>query len=225
MATSTMRTVGEILKRAREEKSISLDEVVAATKIKKAFLESLEADDFQKISSVVSVRGFIKNYAEFLGLSSRSVLAVFRRDFNFIQEKEAFPGGFFKRIGRPGLHWSPKTTLILVIFMAFFALSAYLGYQYFSLIRKPSLELLQPQAGQQMLTGEVGVVGKADPDSTVTVNGHLVSLTSIGEFHFTLTLLPGENKVVVEATNRLGKKSRTERIVFIPIQKDRESDN
>lgn len=215
-----MKTVGEILKKARERKDVSLEEVVAATKIKKEFLEAIEKSDFQKFSSEVVARGLVKNYAEFLDVPSRSALSIFKRDFKVRRSREVIPKEIVKTINRSKLNWSPKTTLISVVSAAFIALLSYLGYQYFSLVKNPSLELFQPQENQQILTKKVEVIGRADPDSTVTINGELVSLSPKGEFHFTLILLPGENKIVVEATNRLGKTRKEERTVFIVSSRD-----
>ena len=125
-----MKTVGEILKTEREVKNLSLDEVAAATKIKKEFLEAIENGVFRKITSEVTLRGFIKNYAEFLGLSSKAVLAVFKRDF--IQEKKATT-----IVSRPGFHWTPQLTLILAVAIFVLLLAAYLARQYLSLVNTP----------------------------------------------------------------------------------------
>lgn len=210
-----MKTVGEILKTARKKKKIKLDEVAKATKIKKEFLRAIEKNDWRKIPFEVTARGFIKNYAEFLGLSSKSVLAVFRRDFNFDPKKEIVPKEILKTLGDSRFSWSPKATLALIVFVTFLTLVFYLGYQYLSLVKNPRLELFQPQEDEQIPARKVEVVGRVDSDSTVTVNGSLVSSSPKGEFRFTLVLLPGENKIVVEAVNRLGRKSQVERTVLV----------
>ena len=62
-----MKTVGEILKETREKKSLNLCEVEKAIKIKERLLFALEKNDFAKIADATIVKGFIKNYAEFLG--------------------------------------------------------------------------------------------------------------------------------------------------------------
>lgn len=125
-----MKSVGEILKTAREKKSIGLDEVVAATKIKKEFLEAIEANDFQQISSEVAAKGFIKNYAEFLGLSSRPILAIFKRDFIGDKKETIYPY-------RSNFHWTPRLTLVVIIVIFALLLATYLGWQYFSLANTP----------------------------------------------------------------------------------------
>lgn len=125
-----MRSVGEILRTIREKRNISLDEVAGATKIKKEFLEAIEKNDFQKISSEVITKGFIKNYAEFLGLSPESVLSVFKRDF---VKNSNQPRVFLK----PDFVWTPKLTLVAIIVVFSFLIGAYLIRQYLSLANTP----------------------------------------------------------------------------------------
>ncbi len=62
-------TIGQQLKQARLAKNLSLAKVVQATRIQAHYLEALEADDFSSIPSAAQARGFLKLYAEFLGLS------------------------------------------------------------------------------------------------------------------------------------------------------------
>lgn len=125
-----MRTVGEILKNKRLKLNLTLEEIEAATKIKKIFLESLENNDFKKISSEVVCRGFIKNYAEFLDLPAEPILAIFKRDYIF--QKKAGP-----RFIEPSFQWTPKLTLIASIIIAGLLIAIYLGQQYLSLMNTP----------------------------------------------------------------------------------------
>lgn len=209
-----MKTVGEILKKAREEKGLGLDRVAAATRIKKRFLEAIEKNDFQNLPSKVAARGFVKNYADFLELSPKSVLAVFKRDFRIRRGKEVLPRGLDRVAERSKFNWTPKLTLLTTIVLVFFILAAYLSYQYLSLVKNPHLEVFQPQEDQNIFSGKVEVVGRTDPEVALTVNGNLVTLSMEGEFNSALILLPGENKIAIEATNKLGKKTTVERSVF-----------
>jgi transcriptional regulator with XRE-family HTH domain len=69
-----MQSVGEKLKRARLEKSLSLDEVYKQTKIHIRVLEALEEDRAHNFLNLIYLRGFLKNYAQFLGLDSEQLL-------------------------------------------------------------------------------------------------------------------------------------------------------
>lgn len=59
---------GAWLKQAREDKGISLAEAEQATRIKASYLAALETSDWAALPSEVQARGFLRNYATFLGL-------------------------------------------------------------------------------------------------------------------------------------------------------------
>jgi cytoskeletal protein RodZ len=61
-------TIGEILKQAREEKKLSLEEVSLATKIKEKYLAAIEANNWEALPSSVQIKGFTRAYASFLSL-------------------------------------------------------------------------------------------------------------------------------------------------------------
>lgn len=63
-----MESIGQILKAARERRQISVADVVAATKMTSAYVAAIEADDFKVFVAPIYARGFIKLYAECVGL-------------------------------------------------------------------------------------------------------------------------------------------------------------
>lgn len=75
-----MKSIGEVLRNKREGLGISLDTVVAETKISKRYIESMEADAFEKIQcSEANLLGFIKMYALFLGLDVAKSLSLYNK--------------------------------------------------------------------------------------------------------------------------------------------------
>lgn len=73
-----MQTLGTRLKAAREEKDLTLDKVFQATRIRVAYLQALEDDDLSVMPSPVQARGYLRNYAEFLGLDLNRLLEEVR---------------------------------------------------------------------------------------------------------------------------------------------------
>lgn len=63
-----MESIGQILRSARERKRISLATAAAKTRIKIQHLEKMERDDFSGMPAPMYARGFIRIYADFLGL-------------------------------------------------------------------------------------------------------------------------------------------------------------
>ncbi len=72
-----MANLGTYLKEAREAKDISLEQVEADTKIKARFIEAMEAENFEMFPSAPMVRGFLKNYGDYLKLDAQAVLSKF----------------------------------------------------------------------------------------------------------------------------------------------------
>lgn len=75
-----MSELGALLKKAREEKGFSLDEVQEQTKIRKRYLQALEEGDYEVLPGKFYIRAFIKNYAEFVGLDADEVLKHYQVD-------------------------------------------------------------------------------------------------------------------------------------------------
>jgi cytoskeletal protein RodZ len=73
-----MQTIGEQLRLARLARDASIAEAAKATAMRGRYLEALEADDFDALPSPVQTRGFLRNYAAYLGLDPADLLAQFR---------------------------------------------------------------------------------------------------------------------------------------------------
>lgn len=69
-----MDELGHILREARETKGLTLQEVQGQTRISTRYLEALENGDYDRLPTPVHVRGFLRNYARFLGLDPDPLL-------------------------------------------------------------------------------------------------------------------------------------------------------
>lgn len=67
--SSELASFGEELRREREIRGISLKEISDATKISKRFLEAIERNDHRTLPAPVFTRGFVREYARYLGLN------------------------------------------------------------------------------------------------------------------------------------------------------------
>lgn len=73
-----MQTIGQRLKQAREAKRLTLENAFEGTRIRVAYLQALEADDLSAMPSPVQARGYLRNYAEYLGLNFDQLLEDMR---------------------------------------------------------------------------------------------------------------------------------------------------
>lgn len=72
-----MKKTGELLKKAREEKGLSLHEIGLSLKISSKVLKAIEDGDEKQLPAKTFLRGFVQSYANFLHLNSDQVLEVF----------------------------------------------------------------------------------------------------------------------------------------------------
>src|SRR6478672_7264917 len=71
---SELASFGEELRREREIRAISLKEIADATKISKRFLEAIERNDHRTLPAPVFTRGFVREYAKYLGLNADEIV-------------------------------------------------------------------------------------------------------------------------------------------------------
>ncbi len=74
-------TIGEILKRARLEKGIDFNKIYESTKLRRAYIEALENNDFRGLPNLLVARGYMKIYADFLGLPVTELIEKFNNLF------------------------------------------------------------------------------------------------------------------------------------------------
>jgi len=71
---SELASFGEELRREREIRGISLKEISDATKISKRFLDALERNDHRTLPAPVFTRGFVREYARYVGLNAEDMV-------------------------------------------------------------------------------------------------------------------------------------------------------
>lgn len=126
-----MPTLGEELRRLREDKGLSLREVSDATHIGSRFLQAIEADNYSILPGGIFNRGFVRSYARFVGLDEEQALVLYN------QQLEA-QGGEAPRSIAPSWEGveeevsSPWGTIALIILtLLILCAGIYMGYRYF----------------------------------------------------------------------------------------------
>ena len=90
MREQSKETLGEYLRKAREARRISLEEVSQSTRISPPFLIALEKNDFDFFSQHNFIPGFLKLYARHLGLDSQEILKRYEFQCKMHQQQKAF---------------------------------------------------------------------------------------------------------------------------------------
>jgi transcriptional regulator with XRE-family HTH domain len=71
-------TIGAVLAERRGERGLSIEQVASATRIRAEHLRALEADEPMKLSAPVYAKGYLRTYANYLGLDPEPLVEVLR---------------------------------------------------------------------------------------------------------------------------------------------------
>jgi hypothetical protein len=76
------QTLGQLLRQERELRDIPLDRIEQATRIRSAQLRAIEDDRLEALPAEAYARGFVRTYAEYLGLNGDDVVSIFNEQWN-----------------------------------------------------------------------------------------------------------------------------------------------
>ena len=91
----------ERLLAARERKGVDLYRAERDTKIRARYLAALERGDYRELPGAVYTKGFLRNYALYLGLDPDEVLLQWRRERGEAQGAAGGPGRVPQPIAAP----------------------------------------------------------------------------------------------------------------------------
>ena len=208
-----MKTVGAMLHEAREKKGLTPEKVERAIKIRERFIIAIEHDEFSTLPSLSYAKGFVRNYAEFLGLPIDEIMAIFRRQTLEIPKSSLLPHGVTDPLNTPFFQLTPSRFLTLIVTVLLLLFFSYLGFQYRRIHANPTLYIDAPIDQSIVTQKRIAVEGKTDPDSTVTINGVSTVVRDDGRFFEQIAMDVGVNKIQIVASSRFGQTTTVVREV------------
>lgn len=201
-------TLGEKLKKIRSDKRINLGDVSKSTKIQTKYLEALEDGRYEDLPADVYVKGFLRSYAYYLGMSDEHFLKLYDREKKIQKniKKEGKEKKNINPINFSSFIITPKIVVIgiicLLVFFGFF----YLYREANIFISTPRLVVNQPVDGTETQDKSVNVEGVTEKDAEVKINDQPVLVNDEGKFNETIGLQEGPNTIIVKAKNRFNKE-------------------
>jgi transcriptional regulator with XRE-family HTH domain len=98
-----METVGKKLRETREKLGLTLEEVERATKIRPRHLQALEEGDLASMTSPAQARGFLRNYADFLGLDVERIMLEYADSLQKNRKRRIIKSGIEAATTRPSV--------------------------------------------------------------------------------------------------------------------------
>jgi cytoskeletal protein RodZ len=174
---------GERLKREREMREVSMEELTKATRISKRFVEALENEDWAKLPGGVFGHGFVRTIARYLGLDEESLLGEY--DSARAEKLPPVPTKAEERI--PSLpKWLPVAA-VLIVFLLLAGLF-YAGrygwrrYMDYRATKKSAAASLAMQAQSQAGTAPAGLTEQAASTALLDLSVSTSSATHVRVF-------------------------------------------
>jgi len=217
----------ERLYTARERKGVDLYRAERDTKIRARYLGALERGDYKELPGAVYTKGFLRNYALYLGLDPDDVLLQWRRERGDV--KEPAPAIVVPRpiaAPRQGLTFSPSIVVAALLTVVVLAFGAYLGVQVLRFAKPPTIAVTQPASAVidvDESTTKYTLQGVTLAGATVSIatpgrDPYQVTATSDGEWSTDVDLRRGRNQFDVSALDPdTGKRSEETIRVFITV--------
>jgi cytoskeletal protein RodZ len=212
-----MKSLGQILREQRVKKNISFEQAEDATKIRKSYLQSLEDGNYEELPASTYIKGFLKIYADYLGLNEKDVFAFFRREFDESKDGKIIPKSSLSPVKEPLIRFSPQVFFSTLFVSAIAILFAYLWVQYQSYAGAPQLEIFSPSDGYVTKKADLDVEGKVTADSKLALNGQDIGLAQDGYFKTSVQLSEGANVLTFVAVNDVGKSTTVKRVVRLDV--------
>jgi len=205
-------TLGERLKKLRSERRISLFEVSKHTKIQIKYLEYLEEGKYDKLPADVYVKGFLKNYAEFLIIDSGVLIRLYEKEKEIKKNLEKQKNGGKKPKQSKPLKISSFVLTPKIITISAIALLTLGGFFYLykevgSFASLPRLVVTSPEQNASVSGNSVLVEGITEKDARLYINDQPILVNDDGKFRENLTLQSGTNFIKILAVNRFEKEA------------------
>ena len=217
----------ERLYAARERKGVDLYRAERDTKIRARYLGALERGDYKELPGAVYTKGFLRNYALYLGLDPDDVLEQWRRERGDI--RDVAPVITVPRpiaTPRQGLTFSPSVIVVALLTVVVLAFGAYLGIQVLRFAKPPTISVSDPAVAVIEVddsTTSYTLRGATLAGGTVTIatpgrDPYQVSAGPDGSWSADVDLRRGRNQFDVTAVDPdTGKRSEETIRLFITV--------
>jgi len=211
---SERESLGEKLAKKRNSLHLDIRDVEKAIKIPAKHIRNIEEGRYSKLPPDVYTRGFIKNYATFLGLSPKSVISIYSKERGLEKKvkmiKNPTPQAK-STLKTPRMVITPKRLLLIGSSLAVFAVLFFIGWQIKILTAPPVLTVKSPAENLNVTEDFVYVEGQTDREADLYVNDVKIGTDDNGVFKERVSLQDGVNILTIKAKNKMDREVSIER--------------
>lgn len=200
---SNNETLGQKLKRQREQARIPLEDAAARLAIKVEYLAALERSDYRSLPSRVFVKNYVRNYTKLLKLNWTNVEPMLEQELKVYEVQPDIPT-LKRHLTKQPLQVFRVVVGVGVIFLVV-AVGAYFSFEIGNIIQPPELVLEDVPATMAADQHFVTIAGQTAPEAIVSINDQIIPVEPDGQFSQVMTLQSGSN--VFKVTSQT-KRSR-----------------
>ena len=218
--------VGEMLYAARERKGVDLYRAERDTKIRLKYLEAMEDGAYDELPPPVYTKGFLRNYALYLGLPPDEVIARWREEALSERKTDKVvvaPPPRPLTVPRRGLSITPGMLVGLMLSAAVLAFLGYIGWQVLRFADAPGVAMTYPaQLVSQINAEEITLAGTAGPSARVTVQAasgqtYTTVAGQDGSWSRSVPLSKGRNDFSITARDPVTERDSTPLAIIITV--------
>ncbi|MCI0346808.1 MAG: helix-turn-helix domain-containing protein [Chloroflexi bacterium] len=221
-------TLGERLVAARERKGVDLYRAERDTKIRMRYLTALERGDDRDLPGAVYTKGFLRNYATYLGLDPDEILRQWRKEHGEFVQSTVVVAPPRPLVQQPrALTFSPSVVVAALMTLGVIAFGVYLSLQLLRFARPPLLTVTHPPIAtitESESATEYLLQGRSSPGATISVSTpgrdqpYRATTLADGSWSVSVELRRGENLFDITATDpETGKQAEEPRQVVITV--------
>lgn len=209
-------TIGERLKKRREELEFNLQDVARRVQISSRLLQALEEDGYEKFSAKVYALGSFKKLLRELAVTDKEEwIKEFDNEWEvrtFRKNKIALP---LPENKQKAVYFTPLVFWVMLGMTFFAILLAFAGLRLGYFVSAPRLILNEPREQEVFAESIIRVVGQTEKESRLTVNGRSITIDGQGNFSEEIELGVGLHTLEFRVQNRFGKENKVVRHILV----------
>ena len=125
-----MARLGDALREQRERKGVTMQQAAEDTRIREKFLQAIESGDYQSLPGTVYTKGFLRNYAQYLGLQPEEMLAMYTGERGVADPARSFAP--MRPLVKRSFIFTPTVLVPVIVLSGILLFIAYFYYQFTS---------------------------------------------------------------------------------------------
>jgi cytoskeletal protein RodZ len=125
-----MFEIGNSLREARLRQGLDFPEIEQATKIRPKYLRALEDEQFDILPGQTYVKGFLRSYAEYLGLDGQLYVDEYNSRYIHVDEETPLRARSTSSLGRAGPRFESSVVLMALAAIAILTLLVFAAWRF-----------------------------------------------------------------------------------------------